>query len=85
MSDILEQLFYGEYNVVNMGPSAEYKALMEQSVPLWNKVYDTVGKEGGERLWENQCAMALTESVEAFREGVSLGMRLMLDLFYGKP
>ena len=68
-----------------MTPSAAYKALMEQSVPLWNKVYDTVGKEGGERLWENQCAMARTESLETFKEGFYLGTRLMLELFYGKP
>lgn len=85
MTDILEQIFYGEYSAADRVPSAAYRKLMDQSKPLWDRVYDAVGKEVGDRLWENQCAMTRAESLETFKEGAYLGAMLMLELLYGTP
>ncbi len=81
MTDILEQLFYGEYKA-DRGPSAAQRKLMEEGEALWEQVYKAAGDEMGDRLWKNQCAMSLTESLGCFKEGFYLGTMLMLELFY---
>ena len=80
ITDIREQLFYGEYKA-DRGPSA-YREQMDKGDRLWSRVYETMGKADGDKLWENMCALLRVDSLDCFKEGVYLGTLLMLELFY---
>ena len=84
MTDILEQLYFGEYTGQN-NASRSYRLLMEKGEPLWEKVYAAAGKELADQLQSNQCALARVGGQDSFKEGFILGTLLMLEIFYGTP
>ena len=84
MTDILEQLFYGEYKA-ERPPSAAYRKLMDKGDMLWEQVYKTAGKDVGDKLFDNLCALLRIDSLDYFKGGVYLGAILMLELLYTPP
>lgn len=83
MTDIFEQLFYGEYAPGDRLTSRTLRMLTERGQPLWDRAYEALGQEKAGELWSNQCAVTRVSSLEAFKEGAFLGVALMLELFCG--
>ena len=84
MTDILDQIYYGEYTGQN-NASRCYQSLMEKGEPLWEKIYAAAGKETADALQSNQCALLRVSGRDSFKEGFLLGTLLMLEIFYGAP
>lgn len=84
MTDILDQIYYGEYSGQS-GASRVYRKLMAEGEPLWEAVYAAAGQETADRLQSNQCALQRVNARDSFKEGFRLGDLLMLDLLYGEP
>ena len=83
MSDILEQLYYGEYRAAEQVSSREYRKETEEREPLWGQVREALGERAADRLWGSHRAFLRTSARDSFREGFYLGTLLMLELFYG--
>ena len=84
MTDILDQIYYGEYTGQN-NASRCYQSLMEKGESLWEKVYAAAGKETTDALQSNQSALLRVSGRDSFKEGFLLGTLLMLEIFYGAP
>ena len=84
MTDILDQIYYGEYTGQN-NASRAYQLLMAEGEPLWEKIYAAAGKEVADELQSNQCALLRVSGRDSFKEGFLLGTLLMLEIFYGAP
>lgn len=84
MTSILDQLYYGQFDLCAMPVSDEYKKCAKKLSPYWDQM--------GEQLGMSFCtdfsnALAEQESIrerEMFREGFRLGSRLMLELMGDK-
>lgn len=80
MKSILDQLYYGKYDLIGAPPSKEYKECSKKLRLFWEQI--------GEHFGNTYCtefsnALAQQESVQErqmFREGFLLGGRLMLEL-----
>lgn len=84
MESILDQLYYGQFDLSGSAPSKEYKDCCKKIRPFWEKIEERLGSDD---CTDFSNALAEQESIrerEMFREGFRLGSRLMLELMGDK-
>ena len=79
MQNLLKEL-YKEYYSGSYKPTAEYFALTQKEQDLWDRVEPLIGQETAERLQDSQGEISDELSYGWFREGIRVGVLLMLEL-----
>lgn len=79
MKNVLKEL-YKEYYSGSYQPTARYFALTQKEQELWDQVEPLIGQETAEKLQERQGEVSDELSYGWFREGIRVGVLLMLEL-----
>lgn len=79
MSDIIEQIYNGMLSR-NHDYSLEDKDLLRRDAELWNLAAPVLGREMVDALQDSQSNIALQTNLNWFREGIRVGLSLVLEV-----
>lgn len=80
MSTILEELFYGQYNMNELKMSPEHRQAARKQEPYWEKIQASLGQDFTDAFLGTIADEQNARGKQLFREGFLLGGRLMLEL-----